>query len=363
MPPQRTALRAIDGNRPRGKDTSPYTRGKIVGMAENGASASKIQVQYGVSRKAVRGSIAQDSQRPEGKSLPRSGRPPTYTDRDERLMLRNLRLFPKSTFEDRRIESGVKMSNSTIKRLARKHGLHHWRAKKRPELTEEHAAERLLWCRCRAHWGVEEWKIYMWSDECSAERGRGKLIEWVFGYRSDKWKPSHVTTYKKGKDLRVMVWAAFWGFGNRTPLYIMDRDFESKKNGFSANSYIEVLDAHAQYMSDNTCFMQDNASIHTAQKVKDWFREQKVWCTDWPPYSPDLNPIENAWHAMKCLALKMFPDIMSGGGKSEEDIQKVEECLKAAWEALPNSLFEGYIKSMKKRIDMCIKADGWHTKY
>ena len=56
----------------------------------------------------------------------------------------------------------------------------------------------------------------------------------------------------------------------------MDCDFESKKNRFSANSYIEVLDAHAQYMSDNTCFMQDNASIHTTQKVKDWFKEQKV---------------------------------------------------------------------------------------
>ena len=203
----------------------------------------------------------------------------------------------------------------------------------------------------------------MWSDECSVERGRGKLIEWAFGYRSDKWKPSHVTTYKKGKDLRIMVWAVFWGFGNRTPLYIMDRDFESKKNGFSANSYIEVLDVHVQYIDDDICFMQDNASIHTTQKVKDWFAEQRVWCTDWPPYSPDLNPIENAWHAMKCLALKMFPDIMQGGGKSEEDIKKVEECLKAAWEALPNSLFEGYIRSMKQRIDMCIKAEGWYTKY
>ena len=66
-------------------------------------------------------------------------------------MLRNLRLFPKSTFDDRRLESGVKISNSTIKRLARKHGLYYWHAKKRPELTEEHAAERLLWCKCRAY--------------------------------------------------------------------------------------------------------------------------------------------------------------------------------------------------------------------
>ncbi len=205
MPPQRTPLRAIDGNGVRGKDLTLYMRGKIVGMADNGALPAEIQAQYRVSRGAVRGSIAQDSARPEGMSGPRPGCPPTYTKQDERMMLRNLRLHPKSTFDNRQKECGLDMSNSTIKRLAKKHGLHHWRAKKRPELTEAHAAERLLWCKCREHWGVEEWKIYMWSDECSAERGQGKLIEWVFGLQADKWMPSHVTIYKKGKDLRVIV--------------------------------------------------------------------------------------------------------------------------------------------------------------
>jgi hypothetical protein len=151
MPPQRTPLGAIDTNRSRGKELSPYIRGKIVSMSIGSASASQVQAKFGVSRQAVRGSIAQDSQRPDGESLPRSGCPATYTDRDKRLMLRNLRLFPKSTFDDRRKESGVKMSNSTIKRLAQQHGLQHWRAKKRPELIEEHAAKRLLWCKCRAH--------------------------------------------------------------------------------------------------------------------------------------------------------------------------------------------------------------------
>jgi hypothetical protein len=90
-------------------------RGKIVGAANGGASSAEIQARYDVSRKAVRGSIAQDHARPEGESGSRSGRPPTYTNRDERLMLRNLQLFPKSTFDDRRTESGIKMSNSTIK--------------------------------------------------------------------------------------------------------------------------------------------------------------------------------------------------------------------------------------------------------
>ena len=58
MPPQRTPLRAIDGNSVQGKDLTLYMRGKIVGMADNGALPAEIQVQYRVSREAVRGSIA-----------------------------------------------------------------------------------------------------------------------------------------------------------------------------------------------------------------------------------------------------------------------------------------------------------------
>jgi hypothetical protein len=73
----------------------------------------------------VRGSITQDSQRPEGKSALHSGCPLTYTIRDKRLMLQNLRLFPKSTFNDRQLKSNVKISNSTIKRLAQKHSLYY----------------------------------------------------------------------------------------------------------------------------------------------------------------------------------------------------------------------------------------------
>ena len=83
----------------------------------------------------------------------------------------------------------------------------------------------------------------MWSDECLAERGQGKVIEWVFGIPTNKWNPEMITTYKAGKDIRVMVQAAFQGNGKKCPLYIMDQDFESKKHGYSAKSYIEVLDA------------------------------------------------------------------------------------------------------------------------
>ena len=295
MPPQRTPLRSINGNRGiRGPELTPYKRGRIVGAFDAGLSPREIELQLNHSRGAVRGAIALSNLKTNGASLPRSGRPLIYNDRDQRTMLRNLRLYPKSTFQQRREDTGLKMSNSYIKDLARKNGLFHWRAKKRPELTEKHAAERLLWCKCRAHWTVEQWGKYMWSDECSVERGSGKVTEWVFGARVDKWNPKMVTTYKAGKDIRVMVWAAFWA-GGRTDLHIMERDFESKKHGYSAKSYIEVLEEQLlTHYVDDLIFMQDNASIHTAHDVREWFDNYNIQTTDWPPYSPDLNPTENA---------------------------------------------------------------------
>jgi hypothetical protein len=105
-----------------------------------------------------------------------------------------------------------------------------------------------------------------------------------------------VKTYKKGKDISVMVWACFWGGyeGGRLDLYILDRDFESKKHGYSTRSYLEVLeDQIPRCWEPGLIFMQDNASIYTAGAVKRWFIEMGISMSDWPPYLPNLNPIEN----------------------------------------------------------------------
>jgi hypothetical protein len=69
----------------------------------------------------------------------------------------------------------------------------------------------------------------------------------------------------------------FWGEGERSKLFIMDYDFELKKNGYSANSYIKVLDTMLpRNYNDSLYFMQDNAPIHTANKVKKWFEDNRI---------------------------------------------------------------------------------------
>ena len=41
----------------------------------------------------------------------------------------------------------------------------------------------------------------------------------------------------------------------------------------------------------------------------------------------------------------------------------MEEALKEAWATIPISFFEELIESMPRRIQACIDANGWHTKY
>jgi hypothetical protein len=176
-----------------------------------------------------------------------------------------------------------------------------------------------------------------------------------------------VQTYGTNKNMKTMVWGAFWDNG-RSNLYIMDRDFESKKHGYSANSYLEVLDAELtpiwESLNLGYQFMQDNASIHCAHKVKAWFEREGISLVlDWPPYSPDLNPIEHIWWHLKCLMCEMFPEISVDKSETEHARQQLESCLQATWDYLDKSLFDVLYESMPRRIEACIAADGWHTKY
>ena len=75
-----------------------------------------------------------------------------------------------------------------------------------------------------------------------------------------------IAPYKK-KDVSIMVWVCFWGM-ERSNLYALKRDFASKKNGYSARSYIKLLDDNLLGIyQPGLVFMHDNASIHIVKKL------------------------------------------------------------------------------------------------
>ena len=169
----RTPLGPRSGNVRRGPELTPYQRGLIVGAASLGKKPTGIAGQYKLPLETVKSTLRLDLVRNEGQSKPRSGRLKAYSDRDERKILRQVRLHPKCTYADVRKACVVTLCDSTLKSILKKHGILNWCAKKRPALIEEHAAARLAWCLLRKDWGVDEWVKYMWSDECSVERGSG----------------------------------------------------------------------------------------------------------------------------------------------------------------------------------------------
>jgi len=118
----------------------------------------------------------------------------------------------------------------------------------------------------------------------------------------------------------------------------------------------------ARHHQEGLIFIQDNASIHTVYKVKAWFKEQRIPVADWPPYSPDLNPIEQLWPHLKRMVLQIHPELEFVTG--EDNIREALGCaLQEAWTLIRKDLMDGLIKSMLDRVKACKKASGWHTKY
>ena len=109
-------------------------------------------------------------------------------------------------------------------------------------------------------------------------------------------------------------------------------------------------------------FMQDNTPIHTVHATKKWFEDNAIPLLDWPPYSPDLNPIEHIWWHLKAMVKKMFPDLKKLG-TGEEALAALERALIIAWDEVDETIIESCLESLCRRRDTVIAAKGWHTKY
>ena len=91
-------------------------------------------------------------------------------------------------------------------------------------------------------------------------------------------------------------------FGGKSRLHFVEE--KAKVNaGYYVGSLLPVLvDDCRRLLPSGFLFQQDGAPAHTARQTQEWL---KVNCTDfiakdqWPPNSPDLNPLDyHVWGAM-----------------------------------------------------------------
>ena len=122
-------------------------------------------------------------------------------------------------------------------------------------------------------------------------------------------------------------------------------------------SLLDTLEFYDMDVS-NVRFQQDNAPVHTSALTCSWFSDKGFpidTVFDWPPQSPDLNPIEHVGHQLK-LKLNTYPHRPTTKDELEQRITtewykiSKEECLK-------------YIDSMSERIKAVIKSKGGPTRW
>ena len=176
-----------------------------------------------------------------------------------------------------------------------------------------------------------------------------------------------ITEYSKSSPPAQMVWASIWldsrGHARRSPLVIMERDLDAPHNGYTTRSYLTALkEGLVPYYQPGQVFMQDNARIHTSLDAREFLMDHGVWVMDWPPYSPDLNPIEHLWHRLKLIMYKEYPQF-NQLGSSVEEVAAFYHALKEAWLKIPNLLIRKVILSMPNRLAACRKSRGRQTKY
>jgi hypothetical protein len=144
MPPQRIPLGSIDRNRLANHELSPYQRGIAIGMIRMGAKYTECAKDLKCSTGAIKYFSllilihATMESRKHVADVPK-----LYIEADERNLIRHIRLNPKDIYIEARIAISFPCKTSYIKKILKRHGITNWKARRRPILTEAHAAKRL----------------------------------------------------------------------------------------------------------------------------------------------------------------------------------------------------------------------------
>lgn len=99
MPP----LQEISINTRRGPEVTPFKRGAICNMRENGYTYRRIQQAHGVSRSTVHDTVKRFSDT-NGVSKVRKGRPTVLDARMKRTILRKIHQSPKMAYSELLLE-------------------------------------------------------------------------------------------------------------------------------------------------------------------------------------------------------------------------------------------------------------------
>ncbi|KAH9073762.1 hypothetical protein Ae201684P_003265 [Aphanomyces euteiches] len=273
-----------------------------------------------------------------------SGRPRILTPTAERYLIRKASNSMK-TAQDLRKELKLPISNRTILHYLNKSDwLVHKKLKKAPCLSDEVKKIRQDWALDHITWPQTEWDCMVFSDEKRFNLDGPDVF--AFYWHDIRKEEKRFSQHQHGGG-GVMVWGAFCRRGVAPLVKVKDT--------MDRWGYVEMLGEVLLPFIDRTfgrdcVFQQDNAPCHAAIETGAWFLDQSVNVMEWPPHSPDLNPMENLWsHMMR---------VVYHNGRQYQDVESLEKAVRQAWEEIPQTLIDNLISSMQRRSARVLVAKG-----
>jgi hypothetical protein len=365
----RTFGTELSGNRgPRGEFTEK-ARDAMVASKVAGQSTQAIADAFGASNESVvRKIITKQRNRNTTKTgNRRRGHYKTSKWDDDKLVI-EAKKNPGATWAQLVQAADLPISSKTAKRILRERGLGHWRRAKRILLKKKDAAARLQFAKYWLSQGrITALMRGLFSDECTIEKNPNKPGEWVFRFAHERYKKDLVVPESHGKPpISIMVWAMVWkrdDEGGASKLIFCQGDPDSPAKGVSSRSYCDVLEEGLlPFYEPGDPFMQDNAPVHVKGCSPAWLEEHGIWVIDWPPHSPDLNPIEHVWKKLKSIIYSIEPGF-SDLKKNMSDIAYARRIIEEAWSLMDMDLIRKLIESLPQRLQAVKNAGGWYTHY
>ena len=350
------------------KELTEFQKGEIVALGHD-KKPPQISHDLHIPRQTVLSFLKRFYQRESSENLHRSGRARKTSTTADRWLIRTALTETRLPLKELKSICNIPFSTRTIQRRLKEENIRKWRAVKRALLDNDHAKQRLKWARKHQHWTVEQWSKVVWSDESAIKKDSDTKTVWIWRHqnRREKYLPINVVGKKQDGRLSQMVWGCFMG-NKLGPLVFIDESINAGMYDVMLEQnllgYIDTLITEGQ---QDIVFQQDNARPHKAKITQKWLenagREHGFIVMDWPPYSPDLNPIENLWAILKLELHRRYPDTKYLRGSPESIKSVLKERLHKVWWDIGERVLNQLIESMPECVEEVLEADGWYTRF
>jgi hypothetical protein len=161
-----------------------------------------------------------------------------------------------------------------------------------------------------------------------------------------------------------MVWAGICGAG-KSKIQVFRGSQDSKKHcetlrtcylAFMRDNKYSLPDSESPDTTYFCALVQDNASIHTSAHTKALLKDNDIDVMKWPSKSPDLNPIENLWYALK---IKVYSN-----QKPYRKLEDLEKAILRAWDDIQIGRdIKPLIDSIPRRLKYVVANKGEFAPY